>query len=400
MKKRILIAALLATGVFFGATGAFAADPASSLAGKQVLEGVVTPMLTTDMQFQTKGLEKSFVTYVMPAGTFFKGSVYDESGNVLEPGDILAKIDSPLYAEKYRQAKADWVQAKDAYERLLKIGNQKVSKETMFDAKIALMKAELAVKGCQLYNDKFLTTRAMFDGYVNEVTHMGLALPAKAINISQINPIYISIPKEQVKNFNYNTPVTIYPMRKGGQPAGYIQGRTTYNDNQVMLIVVNQPLPPPVSTIDKDGKQIPILRKWCPVFPHPEVDKYIYTPNQMIVSKEAIFGEPGHYYVWMVEGAKSGEPGVGMDYINTVKKVEVNTDTKILEIPSFVDMIAFTPKEDGAIACCGGAVLLSKEACPSDLKNGDKVCLYAGMYTFMPGDKVKVEIGPTPEITK
>jgi hypothetical protein len=116
----------------------------------------------------------------------------------------------------------------------------------------------------------------------------------------------------------------------------------------------------------------------------------------MVVSADALFEETGKYHVWLVEGTKTGQPGQGMNYLNKVRKVPVKSDGKVLGIPSSVRKVTFTP-ESGATADYAGAILLSNRDFPEGIESGDTVCLYAGMYAFMPGEKVRVEVGPAPE---
>jgi hypothetical protein len=57
------------------------------------MEGVVMPVVTMDIKYGLDQFYKGFVDYVMPAGTFFSGPVYDSDGKAIREGDILASID-------------------------------------------------------------------------------------------------------------------------------------------------------------------------------------------------------------------------------------------------------------------------------------------------------------------
>ncbi|HBM16587.1 MAG TPA: hypothetical protein DD381_09645 [Lentisphaeria bacterium] len=371
---------------------------------KQTVDGTVVPMVTMDIGYGLDQLYKGFIDYVMPAGTFFYGPVYDSKGNCVREGDIIATI-NPDYAKlQYQAASLAYKSAKDQYERDLKSG-EAVSKRALVADQISMLQAEATSQMSKIILENVCTLRARFNGYVNEVKFAGgwaSGLPA-TINVSQLDPIYISIPiTESVasQTFNYNTPVTVYPTsdKIGAEPVGYIQGRSAdHKSGNLLILVNNKPLPPPVKLTDANGKKIPVLHTWCPVIEMGGFTNYQYDEDSVIVSKHSLFGKDGDYYVWMVEDSKSGIAGKGMNYLNKVKKVAVNTDGKIISVPSYVGMVTFTPKDE-KIKDIDGMILLSNQDCPSDLKDGDTICLYAGMYTFMPGDKVKVDIGPTPGV--
>lgn len=385
---------VLAVGVLLGANLFAAKD----LTTKQTLEGTVTPMVTMDYNYGLDQFYKGFIDYVMPAGTFFTGPVYDSHGICVKEGDILATI-NPEYAKLQNQAdKLALDDAIDQYNRD-KASEKAMTKRDMASHKIDVLEAQAKYDMSKKIVDEVCTLRARFDGYVNEVKFSGgwaQGLPA-TLNVSQLDPIYISIAIPRgttTSTFNYNTPVTVYPNRSSGEPVGFIQGRTTYKNGTLMLLVNNKPLPPPVNLKDKDGKNISVIKMWCPVIQHGGLSGFAYDNNSMVVSKDSLFGTDGDYYVWMVDGAKSGIAGQGMNYINKVKKVKVETDGKLVSVPSYVRMISFTPKEK--VETVAGTILLSNLDCPADLKDGDNICLFAGMYTFMPGETVKVDMGPTP----
>ncbi len=398
MKKGTGLAMVAAVGLL-GASLLPAADSSAT----QTVEGVVTPMVTMDICYGIDQTYKGFIDYVMPAGTFFTGPVYNGKGQLLKKGDVLATI-NPDYCILQNQAdELAYQDALDQYQRDLK-AESAISKRDLAKDKIAVFKAKATAEMSKLFVDEVCTLRARFDGYVNEVKFSGgwaNGIPA-TINVSQLDPIYISIPLNQAttsSDFNYNTPVTVYPTsdKPGAKPTGYIQGRSCDSkDGNLMILVNNKPLPPPVNLKTADGKNIPIVKTWCSIIDHGgTLDNYFHE-NSLICSKYALFGKEGNHYVWLVEGSKSGIPGKGINYLNKVKKVNVDTDGKIISVPSYVGMVTFNPKNEKADSDDIGCILLSSQDCPEDLKDGDTVCLFAGMYTFMPGDKVKVEIGPSP----
>ncbi len=417
MKSKLTIALMIGTLV----TTSLFGDTNANLRTKQTLEGVVTPMVTMDIKYGLDQMYKGFIDYVMPAGTFFTGPVYDANGKLIKSGDILATI-NPDYAQlqyqvaltKLASAKASFDNKRTVFEsnkQIVEKNPQAVSRNAYVASESEYLQAkadyEQASANAQMTKkilDDVCTLRARFAGVVNEVKFSGgwaQGLPA-TLNVSQMNPIFIKIPLDRMAtvDFNYNTPVTVYPNKAGGKPVGFLQGRTTFKDNSLMILVYNEPLPPPVDLSPINGKKIPILKTWCPIIPFSGLKGGQYFEDEtLIVSVKSLFGKEGDYYVWLVEDAKTAEPGVGMNYLNKVKKVPVETDGKILSVPSFVGMITFTPKE-GDRKDHVGAILLSNKDCPEDLQDGDTVCLYAGMYTFMPGEKVKVDIGPTPATVK
>lgn len=399
MKRKTKLSILVAATTILGASLLSAADPSA----KQTLEGKVTPMVTMNICYGLDQMYKGFIDYVMPAGTFFTGPVYDAKGDLLKKGDILATIDPEYFILQNQADELAYQDAADQYQRNMASG-EAISKRDLAKAKIAVLTAKAKAQMSKLIVEDVCTLRARFDGYVNQVLFSGgwaNGLPA-TINISQLDPIYISIPLDQAvtsPSFNYNTPVTVYPTsdKPGAAPVGYIQGRTCDSkEGNLMILVHNKPLPPPVNLKTKEGKDIPVVKTWCPIMEHGGILGNYYSDHSLLVSKYALFGKDGDHYVWLVEGSKAGMPGKGINYLNKVKKIKVETDGKIVSVPSFVGMVTFNPKNEKAGADDIGNVLLSNQDCPEGLQDGDTVCLFAGMYTFMPGDKVKVEIGPTP----
>lgn len=381
------------------------------------MEGVVMPVVTMDIKYGLDQFYKGFVDYVMPAGTFFSGPVYDSDGKAIREGDILASIDKgytklqhQVNISRLEATKADLQDKEAQYQSNLKIarGNpQAISRNALIASESEYQKAkaeyeedQLNVAMTQTILDEICTLRARFDGRVNQVlfsSGWSEGLPS-ILNVSQMNPIFISIPLSRLDlaKFNYNTPVTVYPSRKGARPVGFFQGSSVFRENSMLLLVPNTMLPPPVDLSPVNGKKIPIVKTWCPVMPRGGAGDHLLSEQTMVVSADALFEETGKYHVWLVEGTKTGQPGQGMNYLNKVRKVPVKSDGKVLGIPSSVRKVTFTP-ESGATADYAGAILLSNRDFPEGIESGDTVCLYAGMYAFMPGEKVRVEVGPAPE---
>lgn len=390
------------------------------LSTKHTFEGTVTPAVTMDIKYGLDGFSlkyRGFIDYVMPAGTFFRGPVYDAKNKVVKKGDIIAAIGTDYVELQYQSDIASLDSAKAALENKQNIyeTNQRLfdkksvsqnayitSKADYLQALSDYKQAETTLKMTRKIIDEVCTMRARFDGIVNKVKFSGgwaEGLPP-TLNISQLNPIYIVIPMDRNSSidFNYNTPVTVYPNKKGGTPVGYLQGQSTFSDGKLSLLVNNQQLPPPVSLKTSDGKDIPVIKTWCPIIKNSGVSDFHFSDSTLVVSKEAIFEDNGSKYVWLAEGSKTGIADSGMDYLRTVKKIEVKDIDHLADLPSYVGIISFTPKDGTQYH--EGNILLSSKDCPPDLNDSDTVCLYAGMYTFMPGESVKVEIGPTSQTIK
>lgn len=396
-------------GLIVGARILTAAESPDS----KTLDGIVTPLIKQNIKMGLDGIYSGFIDYVRPEGSFFSGPVYDDQGNLVKNGDVLATINTDYVQLQYKtslsrldSAKADLEDKQNVFEINQKLLPKKAisssayvtSKADYLQALASYQSAEAESNMVKKILDDVCVLRAKFDGYVNEVKFSGGWANGKpeVINISQLDPIYIKIPIDSegkiISSFTFNTPITIYPKR--GEPIGVIQGRSVIKDGYLQLLVHNVQLPPPVNLLDKNGKLIPIIQTWYPVTQYASINDFKYDKTNMIVSKNVIFGTPGDYYVWCVDGAKTGIPGKGLDYINKVKKIKISKNDKHTDLPSYVHMITFKPK-DNKINDTSGMILLSKKDCPSDLKEGDLVCLFNGMYTFMPEEKVKVEIGST-----
>jgi len=201
--------------------------------------------------------------------------------------------------------------------------------------------------------------------------------------VSQLNPMGIEI-KMDVSLARKITPqsqVTVYPMNSD-KPLGIINLGTIQNKDGVTLRVLNNRVES--DNLDKNGEEIPTVH--C----HPALRLYSNKePNLIGVPVASICKDENGSYVWKAVGQASGQPGKGIDKVFQIQKVYIAEGKIYTKIFDYTVLVNFTSKDKNNTIKEGDLVLIAPD---ENLKNNDSVCYYKEVYTFMPGDKIKVEV--------
>ena len=406
------IFAITAFVITFAGWNIMTADDTSfpDFSQKRIFAGVVTPLITQNMTYGFNDNHRGFVDYTARPGSFFHGPVYDQKGNIIEPGDLLIHLKS----EYHNALVTQWEATVEAQKAL--VGNYK----QIFERDAKMIKTH-AVSEMQYYTDKYnylnavatlksnmaslqqyrdllavCTYRARFDGYVNKVMLSAgyCAGEPEVIQISQIVPIGIvlKIDRTLAAQITLNTPMTVYPIQPGGKPAGVIHGAAVFNDNGTMTISCdNPPLLPPVA-FDENGKPLPLIMHWSVVSKCRT--GMIIDNNELAVLLNIIGKDNSGHYVLRLKDNQNMQPGKGMNFVSVIEKIPVTLGNDVADVAVNYKIINITNS-----ALKEGDVLINPNL-PKGVGPGSKICLVVPRYTFMPGDPVKVEIGPTPSVMK
>lgn len=359
--------------------------------------GTVVPLTVTPVGF---GLNQDFrekICYTPYLGEFFKGPTYDIQGKIVTPGKILLKASTEYILKMLeakealvQQAKADLAFIEADYVRNAKlVKNHSVSthdfqqsQSSYYKSKAALAKAQSDLEETRIILDSCIY-HAQFDGIVTNISRTaGLATEASTIEVTQLVPIGIKInmDRQLTNQIKTTTPIVIYPSPVvSKEPVGILHQSYRLLDDGVMLISSNYPMDPKVM---ENGKEIPHIHKIYNVVP------FDYDMTKCAINKYAIQKDEKGYYVWWAVGQKNMIPGKAFDKVFSIKKEYIVLDNKVMtETPRNRFILLKDPGELHVRDVVVGDV-------PENAKDGDRVTLHMPRYLLMPGDKVKVIIGP------
>lgn len=360
--------------------------------------GTVTPLTVSSMTYGFNDEHRGEICYTPYVGTIFDGPRFDLKRNIIKQGDPIIKV-YPSYREsKVRKcqadldtAKANLIFASDEYDRNSKLvihnsvsvrdfqqskSNYYAARATVASAECDLSLANELLKKCTYY--------AQFDGIVSQVlmSDGDCAGEPKVIELTQLQPIGVTIKMDRTlaNQITIETPVTIYPDPSiSKDPVGPIHGFQLLTSDGITLSVFNTYHK---IKIMEEGKEIPNIHDVYNIL------AFDYNPSVCGVNVDALKKDDKGYYLWKGVGQKNSEPGKGLNRRFSIEKVYVMVDNLIDQMSPSDKHIKLKNSKGLQIGdICVGDV-------PEGAKNGDKVCYVPSRFIFMPGDVVKVKIGP------
>lgn len=381
--------------------------PGTVFASEKVFEGEAIPTITSVLNYGFNDSHRGILDYVARPGTIFKPACYDAKGNVIREGDVLLHINSTYRTNSYEKAKADlaaniaaYKDAEQIYIRNTKlIKRHSISEVAYASSKMEYIKTKAEVESARhalKLSRQMLdicTFRAPFEGIVDQVLICaGLCADEQpAIQISQLVPMEIKIKMDRktASKITANTPIKIYPLNSN-IPIGifndalyYPNVNKSYINDEIIFVVDNYQLPPPIS-LDDNGKKIPVFSSFWYVM---DLNNIKEADSNIATALSSIYHDKNGDYVWKLKGNKYLQSGKGTDYISPIQKVYVKTGNFSQYVASYVKIITLLQNDNLKV----GDVLLSGNI-SNKLKEGDKVCIYNEKYLFMPGDPIKVVI--------
>lgn len=349
-------------------------------------KGVATSLITCNVLSGFNDCWRGMVTNTAYPGDIFEGPVKDAKGNFIRQGTVLFTIDKAARQVKLDEYMAKLAIAKDDYERDLKLlPGHSISKQKFQKDKSAYMEAMATVKQ-QEYLVDLCTVHAPFDGVVNSINCVGwLSGEPAVMKISQLVPIGIQVTmsRDLANQIKPTTPIAIYPDPNVSKEAfGISRGNSILTDNGIIFLLENHKVENEVTV---SGKRIPVINLISPVLPFDYTEEH---KNTLSVNTQCIFKDEKGSFVWLAVGQKDLTPK-GLDKVFPVKKVYIKLLDKSTFDNTFVEYTAIQGTKDLNL----NDITLGQY--PTNLKDGDLVTVQDHRYVFMPGDNVKVIIGPT-----
>jgi hypothetical protein len=362
--------------------------------------GTVTPLTVSSIPYGFNDEYRGEIYYTPGIGTIFDGPRFDLKGNIIKQGDPIIKI-YPSYREsrvKKSQASLDTAKANlnfasAEYERDSKLVKRKsvsVKEFQQAESNYYAAKAAVASAECDLNlaNEllKICTYYAQFDGIVTQVLMCNgyCSGEPKILELTQLQPIGVTIKMDRTlaNQITVETPVTIYPDPSiSKDPIGVLHGFQVLTSDGITLYLSN------------DGQQIKIIENGKEI---PNIHNihnilaFDYNPSICGVNINALKKDDKGYYLWKGVGQKNSEPGKGLSRVFSIEKIYVIIDDLVDQMSPSDKFVKL--KDPGGLQV--GDICVKNV--PEGSKNGDKVCFVPLRFIFMPGDVVKVKIGPNP----
>lgn len=379
-------------------------DDYKDFSAEREFTGKVTPLTVNVIPYGFNDEYRGEIYYTPGIGTIFDGPRFDLEGNIIQQGDPIIKI-YPSYREsrvKKCQASLDTANANlkfasAEYERKSKLVKQKsVSIKDFQQAGSAYYAAKAAVASAEcdftLANEllKICTYYAQFDGMVSQVlvSNGYCSGEPKVLELTQLQPIGVAIKMDRVlaNQITVETPITIYPDPSiSKDPIGAMHGLQVLTSDGIILYLSNSPHQ--IKIMEK-GKEIPNVHNINNIL------AFDYNPSICSVNINALKKDDKGYYLWKGVGQKNIKPGEGLNRVFSIEKVYVVVDNIVDQISPSDKFVKL--KDPGSLQI--GNICIRDV--PKGAKDGDKVCLVMPRFILMPGDVVKVKIGPNPSVNQ
>lgn len=402
--RRILTGFWIATIVFGVATAQNAFSKDNSFAsGQSIFKGVAAPITTMTVTHGFNTLYRGDIVFTAKPGTLFHGPIKNIDGKIIKKGDTLIQLATTSREEiveietagldaataAYKLGKENYIRFKTLYaKRAVSQADFQDAESTYYTSKALMKSAELKL---YLANQmlQYCTYNAEFDGIVDKVMIPTgwIAGELPVMKVSQLFPIAIEVKmdREKANLIDSTTPVCVYPPL-GGDPVGINYASITLTEDGVRFVVNNYPFDTDIRLRSKD-KNITIVNDITTVIPF---DQNSLTSDTLGIYTDAIQkDESGNTYVWQAVGQENLSPNKGIAKEFTIKKVNIKLGNKVNQLEPGVEVVE--------LADAGSLKMLDVLVDPVQteaLKDGQKVLLGRSRYIFMPGDPVKVEIGP------
>ena len=398
MRKALTLACV----VGLTALNAIAADNLDSISNQEnpfekavTLKGIAKPIVTTTIKAGFNDDYRGIITYTAPQGAIFWGPVYDEQGKVKKKGDVLVRLKADyrkatLKAKKaaLMEAEANLLEKEENFKRYNKLVKTKAvsvesdqqTREQYYDALAALEECRADLVEVNTLLD-LCTYHAQFTGIVNKVIHpAGLCPELDVIQVSQLFPmgIDIELPREIVNKITASTPVSVY-SQFSDEPIGIAHGYSVLTDTGVRFTVDNFP----IEYTDKGMRNVHKA--------HTVVDIQYFglkNNNKLSIEIDALKKDDKGYYVWKAVGQKNLIAGKGIDHVFKVEKVSVKPGVDAEKLEPGIRLVSLI--DPGSLK--ENDIVISD--IPDDFKDGSEVYFTRERFFFMPGDPVKVVIGP------
>ena len=346
---------------------------------------------------------------ILPVGSLVYGPVYDEDGNLVREGTVVASaykvrqenaLKAALLAKQI--AEEGFAEAKRNLERSEKLNSKNaISRKDYLNDKTAFLKAELTLdekanavelakwdlESCDLI--------APFDGIVTQIwrgENRWSGDGDEVITIQRMDPMMVKLPfpTEIIDIMNKDTKVMVYPQGSDKSVDSWVQIRSI--DPKNIYAYVSNKIVAARSLTDEEMK-LPKIYKVAPVLPayhnnpvrallanrKPSDENIPFAVPQKAIRKDV----DGSYYVFVAKDIKEGSNIVEVSKVkvtpgNIVRDYTLGTQ-QVFKIQSLKN--AGDLKESDIIVV----------VCSNDMKEGKAVYAELG-WQFLPDQLVKVAI--------
>ncbi|MEI6054506.1 MAG: hypothetical protein WCR55_00490 [Lentisphaerota bacterium] len=359
----------------------FSADINDFSAARE-FQGTATPLIQCNLLSGFNDNWRGMITYTALPGTIFKGPSTDSNGKTTL-GTVLFTIDRVGRQILLDQYVAQYQIAKENYERDVKLFKTNAIPEQQLATDKAAYYAAIAQVKQQQYLVNLCVIRAPFDGIVVSVNNVGwLSGEPPVMQIAQLKPMGIAVPMDRslANKITPSTPITIYPDPSISKDIfGVARGYSILTATGVTFTIANYQVKKEV-----DGKTYPIVTSASPIVPFRFADQ-----NKLSLNSTNIFKDDKGSFVWLAVGQKDLTTK-GIDKIFSVKKVYVEITSESADGAIFAKFVVLKENKDLA------AYDMVIGDMPEGVKDGDMVSFQDPRFVFMPGDNVRVVIGPQP----
>lgn len=348
-------------------------------------QGTATPLVTCNLLSGFNDDWRGMITSTAYPGDIFRGPSKDINGKVTDRGTLLFSIDKVGRQILVDQYIAQLRIAKDNYERDIKLTQTNAISQQQFQTDEAAYLAAIAQLKQQEYLLGLCDIYAPFDGIVNSINNVGwLSGEPAVMNVSQLVPMGIAITMDRslANKITPSTPIAIYPDPSvSKEPFGIARGWSILTATGITFMVANYQS---VKNVVIDGKTLPVVNFAHPVLPFKRDGSKTLSANA-----DSIFKDDKGTYVWLAVGQSDMTPK-GFDKVFKIKKIyieltgEATCDQTSAQYVAIKSTNELKPYD----------TLIGNP--PQGAKDGDMVSFQDERYVFMPGDNVRVVIGPEP----
>ncbi|HBM16199.1 MAG TPA: hypothetical protein DD381_07670 [Lentisphaeria bacterium] len=353
-------------------------------------KGNVTSLFVTQYRTGTDAYYYGSLVYVARLGGITRPAVKNSENKTVKRGTLLYSLNQNYWKKQMIGSRDLMVYAKKTFEET--VINFKRYKYLVVPGAVSWLDFEnylstmstaytnyLNDKASFIENQEFLKISyqvASFEGIVDKVLYnQGLTDSNIApLEVTMLNPIgiHVKIPRDKARLIGTDTPVKIYPLYSD-KPQGIYYGYSMLNPDGITFVTFNKPSLPP------DARGHKILRNTFAV-----TDFYINTKDSTLsVPFFSLGSDLEGEYIFKLEKFDDTKESS----LHKVRKMYVKCSGKSRLLNGNVDLQELS--DSGTLK---SGDLISDDSA-AILADGEVVCIPPPLYTFMPGDEVRVVIG-------
>ncbi len=355
------------------------------------------------------GVDRGVVAETKKGGDIIVASVYNRDGSIAKKGTVVSRLVNDRQHAAYQLALLDYQNAKDTYNRNLKI-QKSISKKDFENARVKYLKTKAEVLSAKADLDG-TEIIAPYDGVITAIGKGNVTVSGKPIDrvvsVTRMNPMLVKIPftSEIVDVVGKSNLVRVYPDSKSEAVPAWVETgdqNTIYAYVRNEMCSTNASLTPEQQKMPKAYMLFPVMHFYDGNFLAHNIEKDSalkdlsdFDKNLLSVPARAVHKDDKGEYVWRAIGQVAMDKNKGIDPDFTVEKSYVKTG-KLKREFNYGANVALTAidLEDAGSLNVGDILILYGD---KSIQDGNKVVYGKIEWLFLPGETVKVEI---PALTK